>query len=108
MDENNQVYTQEDVEKNKVIAALAYFIFFLPLVAAKDSAFGKFHANQGLILLISFLIVNFIYVIPILGWIIAPLLSLALVIIGIIGAVSAYGGKAEELPVIGKFNLINK
>jgi len=108
MGENNQVFTQEDIEKNKVMAALAYLIFFLPLISAKDSAFGKFHANQGLVLLISFFIVNFIYIIPILGWIAAPLLSLALIVIGIMGAVSAYNGKAEEMPVIGQFNLINK
>jgi len=31
-----------------------------------------------------------------------------LIIIGIMGAVSAYNGKAEEMPVIGQFNLINK
>ncbi len=108
MGENNQVYIQEDIQQNKVIAALAYLIFFLPLIAAKDSAFGKFHANQGLVLLISFFVVNIIYIIPILGWIAAPLLSIALIVIGILGAVSAYNGKAEEMPIIGQFNLINK
>lgn len=108
MDEKNQVFSNEDIQKNKIIAALAYLIFFLPLIVAKDSAFGKFHANQGLILLLAFLIVNFLYIIPILGWIIAPLISIALTIIGILGAVNAYKGKAEELPVIGQFNLINK
>jgi uncharacterized membrane protein len=108
MDEKNQVFSNEDIQQNKVIAALAYLIFFLPLIAAKDSAFGKFHANQGLILLLSFVIVNFLYIIPILGWVVAPLISIALTIIGILGAVNAYNGKAEELPVIGQFNLINK
>lgn len=108
MDENKQVFNNEDIQQNKVIAALAYLIFFLPLIAAKDSAFGKFHANQGLVLLLAFVIVNFLYIIPILGWIAAPLLSIALTIIGILGAVSAYNGKADELPIIGQFNLINK
>lgn len=108
MGENNQIYTNEDIQQNKLFAALAYLIFFLPLLAAKDSAFGKFHANQGLILLIAFFIVNIMYVVPILGWIVAPLASLALTIIGILGAVGAYNGKADELPVIGGFNLINK
>jgi len=108
MGENNQIFTNEDIQQNKVIAALAYLIFFLPLIAAKDSAFGKFHANQGLVLLIAFIIVNFMYIIPILGWIAAPLLSIALTIIGILGAVGAYNGKADEMPVIGQFNLINK
>lgn len=108
MNENNQVFSNEDIEQNKIIAALAYLIFFLPLIAAKDSAFGKFHANQGLVLFIAFVAISIFQVIPILGFIIFWLGYVALVIIGILGAVSAYNGKAEELPVIGQFNLINK
>ena len=46
---NNNNNVNKDIEDNKVIAALAYIIFFLPLIVAKDSEFGKFHANQGLI-----------------------------------------------------------
>ena len=45
-------YSFEDIEKNKVVAALAYIIFFLPLMVCPESPFGKFHANQGLVLLI--------------------------------------------------------
>ncbi len=30
-------FEAQDIEKNKVIAALAYLIFFLPLLAAPDS-----------------------------------------------------------------------
>ncbi|NLA78908.1 MAG: hypothetical protein GX845_05135, partial [Erysipelothrix sp.] len=45
---NQEMFTQEDIEKNKTMAGLAYLIFFLPLVAAPESKFGKFHANQGL------------------------------------------------------------
>ena len=39
-----------DIEKNKIYGILASIppLFFLPLVAAKDSAYGKFCANQGL------------------------------------------------------------
>ncbi len=38
----------EDVEKNKAMAILAYIIFFIPLLAAKESKFAMYHANQGL------------------------------------------------------------
>ena len=59
----------KDVEKNKVMAVLAYFIFFLPLLTdAKDSPFAKFHANQGLLLLLFSVIGQIVgSVVPIIG-----------------------------------------
>ena len=71
----NQVFTQEDIDKNKTYAALVYIIFFIPLLAAKDSAFGKFHVNQGLVLLIGAIIVQILYIIPIIVWILAMILK---------------------------------
>ena len=48
-------FDQMDIENNKIISGLSYLgiLFFLPLVAAPNSRFGKFHANQSLVLLIS-------------------------------------------------------
>ena len=45
-------YAQDDIEKNKVMAVLAYFgiLVLIPIFAAKDSKFARFHANQGLVL----------------------------------------------------------
>ena len=39
----------------KVMSALAYLwiLFFLPLVVCPDSKFGRYHANQGLVLLLA-------------------------------------------------------
>ena len=53
--ENLQNNLQMDIENNKIISGLSYLgiLFFLPLVAAPNSRFGKFHANQSLVLLIS-------------------------------------------------------
>ena len=41
------VISSKDIEKNKIMAVLAYIIFLIPLLAAKDSPFAKFHTNQG-------------------------------------------------------------
>lgn len=105
--ENVNIYNAEDVEKNKVISGLAYFIFFLPLIVCPSSPFGKFHANQGLLLLIvsvaGSIILNFI---PFIGWILSPLFSLAIFIFIIIGLVGAINGKAQELPIIGKYRIL--
>ena len=40
----------EDADKNKVMGILAYVIFLVPLIVAKDSPFAKYHTNQGLAL----------------------------------------------------------
>ena len=40
---------------NKVMAILSYFgiLVLIPIFAAKDDAFARYHANQGLVLLIA-------------------------------------------------------
>ena len=103
----NRVFDSEDIEKNKVMAALAYFIFFIPLIAAQGSDFGKFHANQGLILLIVSVVGNIVLsFIPIIGWILLPIFNLAIFIVAILGLVNALNGKASELPIIGGYEIL--
>ena len=99
-------YDPQDIEKNKVMALLAYIIFLIPLLAAKDSKFARFHTNQGLVLFVGAILSSVITVIPIIGWIIAPIAGLAITVLAIIGIVNAIGGKAKELPIIGKFKIL--
>lgn len=113
------VFDPEDIEKNKAMAGLAYLIFFLPLVAAPESKFGRFHANQGLLLLIvgvaggivvMILSAILTYISYILGATIGTLLSFAFwigyLVLGVMGLINGFGGHAKELPVIGKFRII--
>ncbi|NLB17438.1 MAG: hypothetical protein GX825_01580 [Syntrophomonadaceae bacterium] len=97
-----------DIEKNKVIAGLAYLLFFMPLLVCPDSKYGKFHANQGLMLLIfgfgGSLILSLI---PVIGWIILPFYSIAVFVFAVIGIINGLGGKVKELPLIGKARLIS-
>ena len=99
-------FDAQDIENNKVMAVLAYIIFLIPLIAAKDSPFAKYHTNQGLILFIGALVSSIIVIIPVLGWIIAPIIALVITILSIIGIINALGGKAKELPIIGKFKIL--
>ncbi len=103
----SDMFTAEDIEANKVFAALATIpiLFWLPLVAAKDSAYGKFYANQGLILLIAGLVIGVIggilNIIPILGWILSTILSFVPFAGFLFLLVSVLQGKARRLPVVG-------
>ena len=100
-------YDAEDIEENKTIAGLAYLIFFLPLIATPDSKFAKFHANQGLILFILAVAGNIILgMIPFIGWLLIPIFTLFVLVLGIIGLMNGLNGKSKELPLIGKFRII--
>ena len=110
-----------DVDKNKIFGILAYLgiLFLVPLLAAKESPFARYHTNQGVVLFIAAIvawIANVILAmilafIPVIGWILIILLNfgiligiLALVVIGIINAAN---GVCKPLPLIGnRFTLI--
>lgn len=114
---------EQDVQENKAIAIISYFLFFIPLLTSKRSKFARFHANQSLSLVIcsfggSILlwIVSLIFgALALIGlWVLLPLLGLlylalwlAVVALLIIGIVNAANGKMQPLPVIGTlFNII--
>ena len=100
-------YTAEDIEKGKTMAGLSYLIFFLPLVACPESKYAKFHANQALLLLITGIAGNVILgIIPVIGWMLMPIFGLGVLALGIMGLINGFGGKANRLPLIGKFTII--
>ncbi|MBQ4184593.1 MAG: hypothetical protein II652_06585 [Bacteroidales bacterium] len=97
----------DDASSNKVMAILAYFgiLVLIPLFAAKESKFARFHVNQGLILLICSVVTFVIGKIPGLGFLVW-ILDIAILVYAIIGIVNAAKGQAKELPYIGKFKII--
>jgi uncharacterized membrane protein len=106
----------DDAEKNKAFAILAYIgiLFVVPLIAAKDSPYAKYHANQGLALFLTmFALITVLTILayfPFIGFIFgllhipAYLGYLGLMILGIINAAN---GKCVPLPVIGSIKPIN-
>lgn len=100
-------FTPEDIESSKVMAGLAYILFFLPLLACPDSPYGRYHANQGLLLLLLGLGGSIILsIIPIIGWILLPFFGIAVFVIAVIGLINGFTGKAKPLPIIGKYQII--
>ena len=111
-EDHTMEFDTQDAQDAKIWSVLAYFgiLFFLPLVAVPNSAYGKFHANQGLILLIFYVTLTVLGIIPIIGGILSGLVQLAvsvcIIALIVFGMVQAAQGKAKTLPVIGKFHLI--
>ena len=113
--DKNDEFDPADIEENKAIAALASFpiLFWIPLVAKPDSAFGKFYANQGLILLICEVVLSVLstilgkvfglipFVGGLLGALLVTVISLVQLAAFLLLLISALQGKARELPFVG-------
>lgn len=103
---HNDTTSQQDIEKNKTMAILAYFIFFIPLLTdAKDSKFAKFHANQALLVWLVG-VVSWFLTVTFFGAIIGLPLSLVAFVLWIIGLMNAVNGQMKRLPVIGGIDII--
>ena len=109
-------FDPSDIEQNKVMAVLAYlsWLVLIPLFAAKESRFARFHCNQGIVLAIAELIVWVLYGIlrniPLIGWIFSLVrwvISLVCLVMAVIGILNAVSGKAKDLPVIGSFRILS-
>lgn len=112
-------FDDEDIGENKAMAACSYLgaLVLVPLLGAKESKFARFHANQGLALLLASVVCGASWRIveavllavswrlyamaetAWLAWLVFPALS-------VIGIRNAMRGEAKELPVIGKVRLL--
>lgn len=96
----------------KTMAALAYIVFFIPMLTNKDSKFAMYHANQGLVLLLTWMALWFVSMV--LGWIalfvggffLMPLVGLAGIVLAVMGILNALNGEMKPLPVIGGITLL--
>ena len=120
MNEENIVFNSEDVQNNKVMGILAYFgiLFLIPLLAAKDSQYARFHTNQGIVLFIFSVALNIIgngisFVISVtsfgilsfVGTLITGLIGLVCLAFAIVGIVNACSGepKHHSLQIINSY-----
>ncbi|MBR5055889.1 MAG: hypothetical protein IKX03_01705 [Bacteroidales bacterium] len=103
--DTTEEYDPADINGNKVMAILCYLgiLILIPLFAAKNSKFVKFHLNQGIIVFLMGLIVWLISKVNhgLITWI----LDLIVLVFVVIGIINAAGGKAKELPLVGKIRI---
>lgn len=105
-----------DVEKNKVMGILAYLglLWLVPFLAAKESAFAKYHCNQGIVLFLAAiclwfvcLIITFIPFVNFIMILVWPAFWIASLVFAILGIINAANGVCKPLPLIGnRFTLI--
>ena len=107
----------KDAQDNKAMAVLAYIIFLIPLFAAKESPFARYHTNQGLVLAIAAVAYGIVYgilstivlaiswrlylVVSILGWV-----GVVFAVLSVIGIINAVNGRMKPLPIIGRIKIL--
>lgn len=125
-------FDAKDIADNKGISVLSYLgpLVFIPMFTRKSSKFARFHANQGLVLLIAcgaYSIAQTILGIilrAIFPWnwnyglwggrgfvynALTTILSLVWIVfsvLAVMGIINTVKGKAKELPVIGKYKIL--
>ena len=113
-------YEQQDIIQNKAMAILAYFgplVLISIFAAPKTSKFTRYHANQGLVLLLCEIGFSILYnilsaILLAISWrlyfivSIIGIISIVFVILAIIGIINASSGKAKSLPIIGNIRIL--
>ncbi len=106
-------FDQQDVQQNKTVVMVTAilqlffpFVFFIPLLACKDSPYGRFYSNQGLLLFILWVIYLIASKIPLIGWLIYIVIGVTALVFGIINAVNANKGIRKGIPLLGEIEII--
>jgi len=91
-----------------IAALLSYVLGFVSgiifLVIEKENKFVRFHALQSIMTFGFFFVVQWILgFIPLIGWVLIPVVAIAGLIIWILQMVKAYKGEWFKLPWIGDF-----
>lgn len=128
--DSSEKFDKKDIENGKGMAILSYILPFIPYFLEKENKYVRYHARQGMdLLLISIIysILNSVLISLIkvngacsffgynLGhyckvtpwWVTLPLtiIGIGISIIALIGILNAIKGKAKELPIVNKFKI---
>jgi uncharacterized membrane protein len=98
-------------DDRKTFAFLATFLsivgFIIALVTKKDDRYVMFYAKQSLVVfivaIIGGIINSVLWWIPILGWALATVINIGLVVLWIFSWVYSLSGQEKETPLIGQF-----
>ena len=110
----------DDAEKNKIFGIFAYLniLCLVPMLAAKDSPFARYHANQGFtLMIIEFALWMIDWACELVSSAVMPhgysvfsiILSvvwLGVIALVIIGIINAARGKCVPLPIVGGFKIL--
>ena len=93
------------MKKASIIAAILSYLLILviiPLLFYRDDEYVYYHAKQGTILLLLSAAIPFVLAIPLIGWILGPILAVFDLVFMVMGIINAQKGIRKPLPFVGK------
>ncbi|HDD05097.1 MAG TPA: hypothetical protein ENF51_01235 [Candidatus Aenigmarchaeota archaeon] len=92
---------------SKLWALVAYLFgvvgFILVYLAKRRDAFAVYHAKQSLLLSVAAVALMLVMAIPSIGWVIAGLGFVLLLVLWFIGVYYALTGQQKPIPILGKY-----
>lgn len=120
--DETETMDEGDIDENLNFAVLSYipFIFFVPMIVKPRSSYLRYHGTQGLTMFLTFMLLEILNIflctisnavlsepINIIATIIVTLvINMCVLLLIAIGIANAVKGFARELPVIGKYKLL--
>ncbi|TJZ61487.1 hypothetical protein FAZ15_09865 [Sphingobacterium olei] len=106
-----KVATDSTIQEGRSTAIIAYITLIGLIIAfvqndEKKNAFANYHIRQSLGLIFTGIALFIVGLIPLLGWLISILGTIAVIILWIMGLMNAVNGKQQPIPLLG--NLYNK
>ena len=99
-----------DVQSNKFMAILSYLgiLVLIPLFAAKNSQYARFHVSQGVNVLLLYIISTTVSYIPLLPFdgFISWIVNMIALVFSILGIINAVRGEMKPLPIIGGLKIV--
>lgn len=89
-----------DLRKDALLAILSYFhvLVLLPLIFGRKDQFVHYHAKQGLLLLILWVLAGFSFYLPFLPWLFIVIIFVDL----LFGVIHVILGKERPMPIFGR------
>ena len=103
-------FDPEDAKRVNVLSALCYvsFVFIIiALLLEPNSKFLRYHINQSLLISIFGIAVGVVAIIPFIGWLASAVGAIMALVFTVMGAVRAFKCEAKDLPIIGKYIIVN-
>ncbi len=107
--DHTAMFDPEDVKRTRLLAALCYvslLFVIIGLLVEPNSKFIRYHINQSFVLYIFGILGGVVAIIPFIGWIVAAVVSVMLIVFMIMGIVRACKGEAKDLPLVGKYTIV--
>ena len=104
------MFDPEDAGRTNILSALCYLNFVFIIVALllePNSKFLRYHINQSLVLTVFGFACGIVAIVPFLGWIASAIGTVMVLVFTVMGIIRAYNREAKDLPLIGKYIIVN-